>query len=93
MSRDDQVYLEHIRDAIDRIEQYTKGIDESGFQHNLLIQDGVVRQLGIIGEAVKRLSKPFRDSHARHSLACYRRHARQIDPRLLRHQHRNSLDV
>jgi uncharacterized protein with HEPN domain len=63
MSRDDQVYLEHIRDAIDRIEEYTKDIDESGFKRNHLIQDGVARQLGIIGEAVKRLSKPFRDSH------------------------------
>jgi uncharacterized protein with HEPN domain len=63
MPRDDRVYLEHIRDAIDRIEQYTKGLDEPGFKDNLLIQDGVIRQLGIIGEAVKRLSEPFRKAH------------------------------
>jgi uncharacterized protein with HEPN domain len=63
MPRDDRVYLEHIRDAIDRIELYTKGLDEAGFKDNLLIQDGVIRQLGIIGEAVKRLSEPFRKAH------------------------------
>jgi uncharacterized protein with HEPN domain len=63
MPRDDRVYLEHIRDAIDRIEQYTRGLDEPGFAKNLLIQDGVARQLGIIGEAVKRLSVPFRKDH------------------------------
>ena len=63
MPRDDRVYLEHIRDAIERIEQYTKGLDEPEFKRNLLIQDGVIRQLGIIGEAVKRLSDPFRTSH------------------------------
>lgn len=49
MSRDDRVYLEHVRDAIDRIEQYTEGSDESGLKKNLLNQDGVIRQLGIIG--------------------------------------------
>lgn len=63
MPRDDRVYLEHIRDAIDRIEQYTKGLDEPGFTKNFLIQDGVIRQLGVIGEAVKRLSEPFRKDH------------------------------
>jgi len=63
MPRDDRVYLEHIRDAIDRIEQYTRGLDEPGFKGNLLIQDGVIRQLGIIGEAVKRLSDSYRAGH------------------------------
>ncbi|GJQ22180.1 MAG: DUF86 domain-containing protein [Bacteroidia bacterium] len=64
MPRDDRVYLEHIRDAITRIEQYTKGIDESEFKREALIQDGVIRQLEIIGEAVKRLSPSFCSSHA-----------------------------
>lgn len=63
MPRDDRVYLEHIRDAIDRLEGYVKGVGEAQFKKHPLIQDGVIRQLEIIGEAVKRLSPAFRSSH------------------------------
>src|SRR5512139_4069490 len=62
MPHDDRVYLEHVRDAIARIEQYVKNVNEAEFRRNLLIQDGVIRQLEIIGEAVKRLSPLFRTS-------------------------------
>lgn len=50
------VYLKHIRDAISRIEEYTKAVGYDDFIKNNLIQDGVIRQLEIIGEATKRLS-------------------------------------
>jgi uncharacterized protein with HEPN domain len=64
MPRDDRVYLEHIRDAIDRLEEYVKEVDEVQFKKKPLVQDGVIRQLEIIGEAVKRLSPVFRSAHA-----------------------------
>lgn len=64
MPRDDRVYLEHIRDAIARIESYTVSVDESRFKSDPLIQDGVIRQLEIIGEAAKRLSASYRNSHS-----------------------------
>jgi len=63
MQRDDTVYLQHIRDAITRMEDYTRDIDEAAFKKQTLIQDGVIRQIEIIGEAVKRLSPSFRTSH------------------------------
>ncbi len=63
MPHDDRVYLEHIRDAILRVEQYTEGIDASEFKRQILIQDGVIRQIEIIGEAVKRLSSSYCSSH------------------------------
>ncbi|MCX7792288.1 MAG: DUF86 domain-containing protein [Chloroflexaceae bacterium] len=56
MPRDDTVYLRHVLDAIIKIETYLTGIEESTFQSQSLIQDGVIRQLEIIGEAVKRIS-------------------------------------
>jgi uncharacterized protein with HEPN domain len=56
MPHDDRVYLQHIRDAASRIVQYLEGIDENNFKKNHLIQDGVIRQIEIIGEAAKRLS-------------------------------------
>ncbi|MGA1875551.1 MAG: DUF86 domain-containing protein [bacterium] len=56
MKRDDTVYLHHILDAIVKIEEYMEGINENAFYKNTLIQDGVIRQIEIIGEATKRLS-------------------------------------
>jgi uncharacterized protein with HEPN domain len=55
MRRDDTVYLQHVADAITKIETYLTGIDEPKFRAESLIQDGVIRQLEIIGEAVKRI--------------------------------------
>ncbi|MBN1661347.1 MAG: DUF86 domain-containing protein [Anaerolineae bacterium] len=60
MERDDAVYLQHILDAISRIEEYLHGIDEEAFQDQHLVQDGIIRQLEIIGEATKRLSHAVR---------------------------------
>ena len=56
MKTDQSVFLNHILDAIEKIEKYTKGINEEAFKKNDLVQDGVIRQIEIIGEAVKRLS-------------------------------------
>jgi uncharacterized protein with HEPN domain len=60
MQRDDSVYLKHIRDAILKIEGYTKRVSASSFQKNTLIQDAVIRQIEIIGEATKRVSEQTR---------------------------------
>lgn len=59
----DTPYLQHVVDAIDRIEQYVQGLDRTTFDRNLLVQDGVIRQLMIIGEAVKLLSGDLRAKH------------------------------
>ena len=56
MKTDHSAFLNHILDAIKKIEKYTQGIDEETFKINDLVQDGVIRQIEIIGEAVKRLS-------------------------------------
>ena len=63
MQRDDSVYLHHINDAIAKIEEYVRGIDEGAFLHNTLVQDAVIRQFEIIGEAVKRLSTRVKELH------------------------------
>lgn len=58
--REDEVYLSHIRDAIAQIQMYTTDGRESFFR-NTMIQDAVVRNLEIIGEAVKHVSAELRD--------------------------------
>ncbi len=51
MPRSDIAYLRHILDAINRIEEYLQGVTEADFHNRYLIQDGVIRQIEIIGEA------------------------------------------
>ena len=63
MKKDDTVYLRHILDAIERIADYTKGTSAEQFMQSQLVQDGVVRQLEIIGEASRNLSDEFRQEH------------------------------
>lgn len=63
MIKDDTVYLRHILDAIDQIEEYVAGLDYEGFLRTRLVQDGVIRQLEIIGEATKNLSQVLREQY------------------------------
>lgn len=63
MKKDDIVYLRHILDAIFRIEEYTKGVRYDDFMNNNLVQAGVMREIEIIGEATKRLSKEIREKY------------------------------
>jgi len=64
MKRDDSVYLQHILDAIAKTVTYLQGVDEATFGQNTLIQDGVIRQIEIIGEAARRLSRELREKYA-----------------------------
>ena len=52
----DADYLDHIQDAIAKVLRYTKGKSESDFLGDELIQDGVIRNLEIVGEAVSKLT-------------------------------------
>lgn len=56
MQRDDRVYLLHMRDAAIMIATYLAGIDAPTFHTTRLVQDGVIRQLEIIGEAAKQVT-------------------------------------
>lgn len=54
MTRDQQRlsdYLDHIREAIERIFRYVEDIDEAAFLQNEMAQDAVIRNFEIIGEA------------------------------------------
>ena len=60
--RDDSVFVDDIKTAIARIREYLADVDELAFHDSTLLQDAVVRQLEIIGEAAKRLSSAFREA-------------------------------
>ena len=64
MKRDDSIYLQHILDAIAKVQIYLLAVDEVSFFTDSLVQDGVIRQIEIIGEATKRLSGEVRAQYA-----------------------------
>ena len=62
MSKDKQRlfdYLQHILEAITRIHRYLEETDEVSFLNNELIQDAVIRNLEIIGEASRNVNKHY----------------------------------
>ena len=62
MTRDTQRladYLSHILEAIERIEDYVSDMDEMAFLGNKLVQDAVVRNFEIIGEASHNIEKGY----------------------------------
>ena len=59
-------YLEHILNALERIQRYTAGKSAADFAADTLLQDGVLRNLGIIGEAAHRLLADSPDYAASH---------------------------
>lgn len=58
--KDDRVYLAHIRDALDRVANYTAAGREEFFR-DPRTQDAVVRNFEIVGEAAKRVSTSTRE--------------------------------
>lgn len=62
--KDDNIYINHILDSIKLIEEYLEGVDYDEFIEESLIQDAVIRNIEIIGEASKRLSKKYTNKHS-----------------------------
>jgi len=59
--KEDRVYLLHIAESISDIQQYVAG-GKNSFYANKMIQDAVIRNLEIIGEAVKNISQETREN-------------------------------
>ena len=63
MKKDDTVFLRHILDAIELIEEYLRDKSYEEFKNNRMLQDAVIREIEIIGEATKNLSMDFRSKY------------------------------
>jgi len=61
--RGDFEFLSDIDEAIERIESYTLGMNYQVFLKDIKTQDAVIRNLEIIGEAVKNLSKRLKEKY------------------------------
>lgn len=56
MTKDPLVYFLRIRDAIEKIERFTVS-GKRAFLENPMIQDGVILNLALIGEAIKSIPR------------------------------------
>ncbi|MDK2978729.1 MAG: hypothetical protein PWP52_1443 [Bacteroidales bacterium] len=61
--KEDLVYIEHIMDCIRKIKDYSYHLDRDDFLKNELVQDAIIRNIEIIGEATKNVSAGFKQSY------------------------------
>lgn len=62
MSQDSDIYLEDIIEAIDRIQEYIRDVTSETFETDRMRIDAVIRNLEVIGEAVKQTPILFEKS-------------------------------
>lgn len=62
MTKDPRVYLTHILECVQKIERFTADGRER-FLRDPMVQDAVLRNLEVIGEAGKRLDDAYRAAH------------------------------
>lgn len=60
------VYLEHIMQAIERIQRYTRDNDEAAFCRNEMAQDAVIRNFEVIGEASHNIEHHYPELASNH---------------------------
>ena len=61
--KDNKVYMAHIMEAIEKIERYSAEKTYEDLLCDTLLQDGLARQLQVIGEACKQLPKDIKDDN------------------------------
>lgn len=61
--RDYKTFLQDILQSINRIEDFTEGMQLQSFRQNRKTVDAVVRNLEIIGEATKKIPSEVREAH------------------------------
>jgi uncharacterized protein with HEPN domain len=63
VKKDPKVFLSHILESIQLIEEYSKSLTQAKFHKNRPLQDAIIRRLEIIGEAVKNLPVSFKTKY------------------------------
>lgn len=63
MNERDELRLRHIVEAAERVLGYLSGVERDQFLGNRMLQDAVIRNLEVIGEACVNLTPEFRDAH------------------------------
>ena len=64
MKKDPIIFLGHILENIEYIENFSTGLSKSGLKSNIEKQYAIVRAVEIIGEAVKNIPLSFREKYS-----------------------------
>ncbi len=88
-SRHDRLYLYDIIECCDRVANYVNGVREEDYQVNPMLQDALVRNIEVVGEAVKNLSTEITEAHPN---IAWSQIARMRD-KIAHHYFRINLDV
>ena len=60
MTKSPQAYFEDILESIELVQKYVTGKSLEQFRTDKLLQDGIIRRMEIIGEAVKHVPQDIR---------------------------------
>ena len=63
MKREELMFLNDIIDSISKIEKFSKGLSKEKFMKDELKQSAIIRQIEIIGEAVKNVSNEAKEKY------------------------------
>lgn len=64
MKKDPNVFLKHILECINLIEEYSGNLTKKHFEGNIELQDAIIRRLEIIGEAARNLPDEFKSNYS-----------------------------
>ena len=64
MKKEPLIFIQHILENISNIENFSEGLSESKFIGDKLRQNAIVRQIEIMGEAVKNIPDSLKKKHA-----------------------------
>ena len=61
--KDDFVFIEHILESIGAVQEFSKNLTKDGLVKDRLRQSAIIREIEVIGEAVKNISKSIKDKY------------------------------
>lgn len=88
-SRHDRLFLYDVIECCDRVAGYINGVREEDYHVNPMLQDALVRNIEVVGEAVKNLSQEIKDANPN---IAWSQIARMRD-KIAHHYFRINLDV
>ena len=63
MKKNGKIFLTHILDSINLVEEYLKGKSKLDFLNSKQLQDSVIRRIEIIGEAIKNIPNDIKENY------------------------------
>ncbi len=63
MRKDPKIFIEHVLESIELIENYSEDKTEEDFFESVQLQDAIIRRIEIIGEAVKNIPDEIKEKY------------------------------